>query len=311
MRKLHLRKPSPALVISCIALFVALGPAAYATHLVVRSGDIVDGEVKNPDLANLAVGAQKLAANAVTNSKIANNVVGPGKVIDNSLTGADLQNAASGSDDVNADMLDGMDSTGFLQNGATAGGDLAGSYPNPTVGPDAVTGAEVADGSITGSDVNESTLGTVPNATNAVNATNAGNADTLDGLDSSAYKPTLINFPASSGTARTQILSLGGFRLFASCLSSDLTLDAESTLVNSEVAAGWVSDGPGANTPLYHEMADLDPGEVFTNILASGDDESAGTITYRGPNGTSAVTVIFHTQEGLGFCFVSGTAFAA
>lgn len=40
---------------------------------------------------------------------------------------------------------------------------------------DAVTGAKVKDGSLTGSDINLSSVGTVPNATNAVNATNAAN----------------------------------------------------------------------------------------------------------------------------------------
>jgi hypothetical protein len=37
----------------------------------------------------------------------------------------------------------------------------------------AVTGAKVQDGSLTGSDINASTIGTVPNATNATNAANA------------------------------------------------------------------------------------------------------------------------------------------
>jgi hypothetical protein len=37
----------------------------------------------------------------------------------------------------------------------------------------AVTGVKVKDGSLTGSDINASTIGTVPNATNATNAANA------------------------------------------------------------------------------------------------------------------------------------------
>jgi hypothetical protein len=77
-----LKRPSPALVVACIALFVALGPAAYAANTIF-STDIVDGEVKTVDLGD----------EAVTNPKLALNSVGTGRVIDNSLTSADLKGA--------------------------------------------------------------------------------------------------------------------------------------------------------------------------------------------------------------------------
>src|SRR5450759_4337074 len=39
-----------------------------------------------------------------------------------------------------------------------AGGDLTGSYPNPTIAPNAVTGAKIADGSVTGADIRVTSL---------------------------------------------------------------------------------------------------------------------------------------------------------
>jgi hypothetical protein len=48
--------------------------------------------------------------------------------------------------------------------GAAAGGDLTGSYPAPILAPNVVTGAKVAGNSLTGANIDESTLGQVPDA---------------------------------------------------------------------------------------------------------------------------------------------------
>lgn len=58
-----------------------------------------------------------------------------------------------------------------MQVGATAGNGLAGTYPNPSIGPNAVGTSAVANDSLTGNDINENTLSTVPSATVADDAT--------------------------------------------------------------------------------------------------------------------------------------------
>jgi hypothetical protein len=78
-------------VVSVIALFAALGgTGAWATHEVILSSDIRDGEVKTPDLANLGVTNPKLATGGVTAGKLATGAVTSAKVLDNSLTGNDV-----------------------------------------------------------------------------------------------------------------------------------------------------------------------------------------------------------------------------
>jgi hypothetical protein len=67
MRKGWLRRPSPALVVSCLALAVALGGTSYATVLQVPRAS-----VGTPQLRNAAVTTPKLANNAVTSAKVRN-----------------------------------------------------------------------------------------------------------------------------------------------------------------------------------------------------------------------------------------------
>lgn len=86
-------RPSPALVISCLALFIALTGSALAVGIAknsVRSAQIVDGTVRTVDLRDNAVNAQKIAPDSVGNEEIAENAVGSAEVAPDSLTNQDL-----------------------------------------------------------------------------------------------------------------------------------------------------------------------------------------------------------------------------
>jgi hypothetical protein len=72
-------RPSPALVISLIALFISIGGVGYAAATIGTN-----------DIANRAVTAKKLHKNAVATTKIQAGAVNGAKVEDHSLTGADL-----------------------------------------------------------------------------------------------------------------------------------------------------------------------------------------------------------------------------
>jgi hypothetical protein len=60
--RLKFRRPTPALLVATVALFVALGGggALAATKLMIHTGNIANGAVTNHKLANGAVGLQKL-----------------------------------------------------------------------------------------------------------------------------------------------------------------------------------------------------------------------------------------------------------
>ena len=91
-RRIKFKRPSHATIVAYLALFVAVGgTTAYAADTVFSS-DIVDGEVKTPDVANFAVTAGKLGNASVGKVKIAGNAVDGPRVADGTLTEADLKN---------------------------------------------------------------------------------------------------------------------------------------------------------------------------------------------------------------------------
>ena len=111
-------RPSPAMVIACIALTVALGGTSVAA---------INALPRN------SVGTKQLKKNAVTGPKIKASAVTGVKVANNSLTGADVNEASLG-------QVPSAASAGTAAPSGAAGGDLAGStYPNPTIAAGVVT----------------------------------------------------------------------------------------------------------------------------------------------------------------------------
>lgn len=84
MKKILRRLPSPAMVVACIALAVALGGTGYAAIKLPRNS------VGTQQLRKNAVVASKLSARSVGPQKLQNNAVTTRSVKDNQLTGAKI-----------------------------------------------------------------------------------------------------------------------------------------------------------------------------------------------------------------------------
>jgi hypothetical protein len=80
MKKVVKRLPSPAMVVACLALVVALGGTSYAAIKLPRNS------VGNAQMRNNAVGAKELQKNAVVATKLSARSVGPQKLQNNAVT---------------------------------------------------------------------------------------------------------------------------------------------------------------------------------------------------------------------------------
>jgi hypothetical protein len=137
-------RPSPALVISCIALFMALTGSALAVGVgknTVRSPQVVDGTLRTADLRDSAVATGKIAPNAVAAGKIAPDAVDTTEIAEN-----------------------GVESSDVAPETLTAG----------DLGDASVTSSEVADQSLTANDLGPNSVGSSELQTGSVRSSELG-----------------------------------------------------------------------------------------------------------------------------------------
>ncbi|MBK5220850.1 MAG: hypothetical protein JJE35_13890 [Thermoleophilia bacterium] len=137
-------RPSPAMIISCVAMFMALTGSAFAVGIAknsVRSAQIVDGTVRTIDVRDNAVNAAKIATDAVGTDEIAENAVASPEVAQDSLTNQDLGAASVTSSEV----ADGSLGSADIADQSLTANDLAADSVGPSeLQADSVRSAELA-----------------------------------------------------------------------------------------------------------------------------------------------------------------------
>jgi hypothetical protein len=154
LQRLVKHRPSPSLVISCLALFIALGSAGYAA----TGGNFILGQ------ANTATSQTSLSAGIANKAlQVTNMNTGAGATaLGLSVAGGKppfTVNSGTKVANLNADRLDGADSSGFLRIATAAGGDLSGPFSNLQINADAVGSSEIADNSVGSVDINAAAVG--------------------------------------------------------------------------------------------------------------------------------------------------------
>lgn len=117
MKRIAALRPSPALVIACIALFVALGGVSYglATNSI-DSREIADNTIRSKDIRNDSVYTRDIRNNDVRDIDIRNGTI----------KGRDLAKSTITGDNVNMAKL------GQVPDAAALGGVPASQYAGPT-----------------------------------------------------------------------------------------------------------------------------------------------------------------------------------
>jgi hypothetical protein len=156
-------RPSPALVISCLALFLALTGSAFAVGVgknTVRSAQIVDSTVRTIDLRDSAVSSPKIADATVTATDLATDSVGSDEIAKDAVNSEEIAKDAVKTDEIAAN--------------AVASSEVADqSLTQDDLGPNSVGSSELQTGSVRASELGaiiqvSNSTGIAANTTNGV-----------------------------------------------------------------------------------------------------------------------------------------------
>lgn len=231
-------RPSPALVISCLALFMALTGSAFAvSKATISSKQIVNGSVRTADLA----------PNSVKSPKIADGTIGSDDL---------------GSDSVDFEeiALDAVD-TGEIAKGAVGPEEVAvNAISSANVAPDSLTAADLGPNSVGSSEVTDQSLTQADLGTNSVGETEvAPDAISADELTT----VTVRNKSDQLAPGQNGVISVGcqaGEQVISGGASAS-AFGVEMTS-NAPVGSGWfyaASNKTGANQTITVHVLCLAP----------------------------------------------------
>src|SRR3954447_15157128 len=95
MNRFSRLRPSPAMIVACISLFVAVGGVGYAAA-TIGSTQIKNNSVRGKDIRNSTITGKDVKNSGLTGSDIKNSSLAGRDVKNNSLLGADINESSLG-----------------------------------------------------------------------------------------------------------------------------------------------------------------------------------------------------------------------
>jgi hypothetical protein len=264
-----LKRPSPAMIVALVALFVSLGGNAFAAVIITSSSQVRDGVLTGADLATGTVRSADVQG----------------------LTGADVQTGSLPLTKLNA-----ADVQTLLRTTTPSGGDVGGPLSNLQLATDSVSAAEIQNGQVGAAEIQDGQVGQAEIGTNGVAAAEiqdgqVGAAEIGDGTVGSAeVAPNSMTF----GDMRTfyfdaRDFDYAGVVTNGTCTASQtlLAMTAQEsnfmtigayTLVTSDtqIGNGWVVEGQFTTVAGHAQVRVCN----YTGVSADPPNIGLATLTF-------------------------------